>query len=409
MSISTSPTAAAAARLRAWWSHRQGLDGSLAGRPPAEVLERCGWARSVGGVGPYLTLHARAGTSRADADAAAARLEIHELPSARGCTYVLPASDFALGLTVGRASGDAELRVATKLGVTETEIEALCAAVLGALEDGGALDPEAIRAATGSASRSLGEEGKQKGLTTTLPVALGLLQARGEIRRVPVNGRLDQQRYAYVRWSPDPLAARHPSAEEAYTELARHFFRWVGPATMGELQWFSGLGVKAARQAAEPLGLMPMEQGSDRLLLPADVEAFRAFQPPAEPHYALVSSLDPIAATRRDLATLLDDADREHQVMVDAKARPMGGLSDLPSHAILDRGRLIGLWEFDPDAGSIAWATFGAKPTPALQAAVDAMEAFVRDELGDARSFSLDSPAKRRPRIEGLRTAGAGR
>ncbi|HEU4631572.1 MAG TPA: crosslink repair DNA glycosylase YcaQ family protein [Gemmatimonadaceae bacterium] len=404
MPVSTS-SAAAAAKLRAWWSHRQGLDGSLAGHPPAAVLERAGWARSVGGVGPYLTLHARAGTGRAEADAAVARLEIHELPSARGCTYVLPASDFALGLALGRASGDAERRVATKLGVTEPEIDALCDAVLRALDGGTPLEPEAIRAATGDASRSLGEAGKKKGLTTTLPVALGLLQARGEIRRVPVNGRLDQQRYAYVRWTPGPLGSDALSPEEAHTELARRFFRWVGPATLAEFQWFSGLGVKAARQAVEPLGLVPMAEGSDRLLLPEDVDAFHAFEPPAEPHYVLVSSLDPISATRRDVASLLDERDRERPVMVDAGRRPMGGLADLPSHAILDRGRLVGLWEFDPDEGAIVWATFGVKPTPALRAAIKATEAFVRDDLGDARAFSLDSPTKRRPRIEGLRGA----
>src|SRR6267378_2964502 len=37
-------------KLRAWWSHRQGLDGSLEGKSAAEVLGRVGWARSVGGV-----------------------------------------------------------------------------------------------------------------------------------------------------------------------------------------------------------------------------------------------------------------------------------------------------------------------------------------------------------------------
>ncbi|MBI2149411.1 MAG: hypothetical protein HYU27_02245 [Acidobacteria bacterium] len=41
-------------KLRAWWSHRQGLDGGLRGKTPGEVLNRSGWARSVGGVGPYL-------------------------------------------------------------------------------------------------------------------------------------------------------------------------------------------------------------------------------------------------------------------------------------------------------------------------------------------------------------------
>src|SRR6476620_4284693 len=138
------------ARLRAWWFHRQGLDGSLRGKTPAEVLERSGWSRSVGGVGPYITLFSRAGTTREDADAAAATRQIHELPTARGCTYVLPASDFALGLTVGREfSGD--MKQALKLGVTEKEIDKLCDGIVMALSKG-ALDPDGIREATGNAS-----------------------------------------------------------------------------------------------------------------------------------------------------------------------------------------------------------------------------------------------------------------
>src|ERR1700724_3633421 len=74
-------------KIRAWYAHRQGLDGSLEGKSAAEVLGRTGWARSVGGTGPYLTLFSRAGLSREKVDASVAKLEIYELPSARGCTY----------------------------------------------------------------------------------------------------------------------------------------------------------------------------------------------------------------------------------------------------------------------------------------------------------------------------------
>jgi hypothetical protein len=35
-------------------------------------------------------------------------------------------------------------------------------------------------------------------------------------------------------------------------------------------------------------------------------------------------------------------------------------------------------------------------------------EHFVRDQLGDARSFSLDSPKSREPKIKALRAASAG-
>src|SRR5206468_5202581 len=179
---------------------------------------------------------------------------------------------FALALRVGAEFADAPMKIAAKLGVTAKEIDKLSGLVLKALEKG-PLEPEAIRTATGKASRNLGEEGKKKGVTTTLPLALGRLQARGEIRRVPVNGRLDQQRYKYVRWTPSPLAKYAKSLGEAYTELARRFFRWVGPATVSEFQWFSSLGVKAAKEAVAQLGLVPANGAGDRLLSPDDIDA----------------------------------------------------------------------------------------------------------------------------------------
>jgi len=390
-------------KLRAWWFHRQGLDGSLRNATPAAVLERAGWARSVGGVGPYLTLFSRARTSRDEADAAATKLQIHELPAARGCTYVLPSGDFALGLKVGEDAAAAPMKVAAKVGVTEKEIAKLEQAVLDTLDRGGALDPDAIRDATGKASRNLGEEGRKKGVTTTLPLALGRLQARGEIRRVPVNGRLDQQRYKYTRWKPTPLAGYPASLSEAYGELARRYFKWVGPATMSEFQWFSSLGIKAAREVVAPLGLTTVPDAADRLFLPEDVEEWENFETPAEPCYALVSSLDSIAAARRDLISLLDGKDGTRAVIEDTKKKALGGLSDLPSHAILDRGRLIGLWEFDTEQRHIVWGTFGIKKNKQLSRVVDETEAYVRDQLGDARSFSLDSPKSRVGRIESIR------
>jgi len=389
-------------KLRAWWFHRQGLDGSLGRATPPQVLERAGWARSVGGVGPYLTLFSRARTSRQAADDAAARLQIHELPSARGCTYVLPARDFAVGLKVGEEAAAAPMKVATKLGVTEKEIVKLERAVLDALDGRDPMDPDAIRDATGKASRNLGDEGRKKGVTTTLPLALGRLQAKGEIRRVPVNGRLDQQRYRYARWTPSPLTAYGESLGNAYTDLARLYFGWVGPASLAEFQWFASLGMKAVKEAVAPLELTGAREAGDRLFLPQDVDAWETFEGPGEPCYALVSSLDSIAAARRNLSSLVDAKDQARPVLADTTEKPLGGLSDLPSHAIFDRGRLIGLWEYDADESRIAWCTFGVRKTKPLVAAVEEMEAFVRDQLGDARSFSLDSPKSRTKRIEAL-------
>ncbi|MCC7052773.1 MAG: winged helix DNA-binding domain-containing protein [Gemmatimonadaceae bacterium] len=389
-------------RIRAWWSHWQGLDGSLRTATPGEILTRTGWCRTVGGVSPYLACFARARLDRAAVDAALAAQEIHELPSVRGCTYALPAADYALGLALGEAAGDGDMAAARKLGVTDQEIDALCATILVALGSD-TLTPDALRDATGGASRSLGEAGKKKGVSTTLPLALGRLQATGDVRRVPLTGRLDTQRYAYARWSPNPRAGFTVSAEDQRRQLAAAYFRWIGPASLKEFQWFSGFGVAGSAKAVAPLELTPVTPGSDLLLPAADMAAFEAFVMPTSPQYALVGTLDTIVAARRNIAGLLEESDLSRLIIADKAERPLGLLADLPSHAVLDRGHLIGLWEYDTASSSIVCALFGRKPDKALKAEIEATEAFIRADLGDARAFSLDSPASRTTRIERLR------
>ncbi|MBV9611715.1 MAG: winged helix DNA-binding domain-containing protein [Acidobacteriaceae bacterium] len=390
-------------KLRAWWSHRQALDGRLSGQTAPRVLAETGWARSLGGVAPYLSLFSRAAISRETADAAVRALDIHELPAARRCTYVVPASDFGLALKLGQAVTGEE-QTASKLGVTPKEIAKLCDAVLSKLSSG-PLEPSELRDVLGSVVRNLGEQGKRKGLTTTLPVALGKLQSAGEIRRVPLNGRLDQQRYRYQLWRPNPLSNFNLSIEQCQVELARRFFSWIAPATLAEFQSFSGLGVKAGKAAVEPLQLEPLPDLKDRLLLPEQRDAWESFRIPKEPQYALVSSLDAIAERRRNVTDLVDSADLARKVPLEKGTAALGSLSDLPSHAILDRGRLIGLWEYDITAQSIVWILF-IKPDAALRNAVKRTEQFVRDQLGDARSVSLDTPKSRESKIAALR-AGA--
>ncbi|MBF9070129.1 DNA glycosylase AlkZ-like family protein [Streptacidiphilus fuscans] len=391
------------ARLRAWWAHRQGLDGSLSGADPATVLTRTGWARSVGGAAPYLGLFARAGLSREAVDAAVAALEIHELPSARGCTYVLPAADFALGLTLGAGAPEGELAAARKhLGVTDAEIDALRAAVLAALDSAQApLDPAAIKDAVGDAVRNLGEAGKKRGTATTLPLALGLLQASGEIRRSPVNGRLDQQRYGYVRWQAGPV-----DVADADVELARRYFAWAAPASLAHFRWFSGFTAARAKAAIAPLGLTPVAaaEGAELLLPPGLAEEFAAYRRPEKPHYALLAGIDGIHLLHRDLARLIDPADTERPVPGAKAGRVFGSDADPQCHIVVDRGRIVGFWEYDTERSELVHQLF-VPLDAALDDALTSTEAFVRDQLGDARGFSLDSPKSRAPKIAAMREA----
>ena len=181
-------------------------------------------------------------------------------------------------------------------------------------------------------------------------------------------------------------------------ELAGRYFQWTGPATVAEFQWFSALSGKAAKLAVEPLRLETLD--GERLILPEHREAFEAFQVPRTPQYVLVGGIDGICLLRRNLQSLLDAADAGHPLLQSSGK----GVLDLPDHGIFDRGRLVGLWEYDPGTQSIAWSSFIPR-NPDLAKAVERMEVFVRDQLEDARSFSLDSPKSRIPRIEALRRA----
>ncbi|MFJ1796137.1 DNA glycosylase AlkZ-like family protein [Kitasatospora griseola] len=386
-----------AAKLRAWWAHRQWLDGGAhRGASPAEVLAATGWARSVGGTAPYLGLFARAGLGRAAVDAALAAVEVQELPAARGCTYVLPAEDFALGLAAGAGVAEAEIATAVRhLGVTRDEVEQLCLTVSELLSDTEPLGSQQIRAAAGPAARPLGEAGRKRGVSTTLPLALGLLQARGLIRQVPVNGRLDQQRYGYLRWD----RAVHGEA----ADLARRYFAWAAPASVRHFRWFSGFNAATAKAALAPLELTRLPGGE--LLMPAELlDEWTAFTVPEQPAYALVAGIDGLHLLHRDLARLVDERDAGRLAPASRTGRSFGSESDPSTHLVVDRGRIVGFWEYDPEQRELVHQLF-VPMDAALRARIDAVETFVREELGDARSFGLDTPKSRAPKLAALRLA----
>ncbi|MFB8369100.1 DNA glycosylase AlkZ-like family protein [Pseudarthrobacter sp. NPDC055928] len=405
-SASLSPQAPPAERLtpellRAWAWHKQGLDGTLLGAEAADVLATAGWARSVGGANPYLTLFARAGTSREQADADVLSLKIHELPAARGCTYVLGHEDFAWGLQIGRDAAVAPFRVLARMGVERGEITLLEEQILHALaEAGGPLDPKQLKDLLGDSVRNLGEEGKKKGAATTLPTALGLLQADGRIRRVPVNGRLDQQRYAYTLWGLPPTSMND---DEARALLLERYLGWTGGATFKQSQWFTGFTMAHTKAGLAAVGAVevPAADGEVLWMLPDDVERLAAFDAPAEEQIQLLAGTDSLVLLRRNSADMIAEQDKDKQLLGSTLALQ----ADLPDHPILDRGRIIGLWQYDPGKARIAYWLFDG-PTPAATQRIAEVEAWIRDELGDFRSFSLDSPASRQDRIDALDAAG---
>lgn len=384
------------ATRRAWSWHKQGLDGSLAGSAAATVLNRAGWARSVGGANPYMTLFARAGIRREQADADVAALLIHELPTARGCTYVLGALDFPWALSLGRGAAEATVKILDKLGVERGEVDALQAQTLEILRDAKSpLDPQQLKGLLGDAVRSLGEAGKKKGASTTLPTVLGLLQADGRIRRVPVNGRLDQQRYAYTAWDLSPV---QESVEDARAMLMENYLAWTGGATFKLTQWFTSFTVAQTKSALVASGAVESPDGL--WMLPADISEAADFQVPREEQIQLLAGSDSLFLLRRNAVDHIAEEDQGRQIL----SATLALQADLPDHPIVDRGRIIGLWQYDPGRERIAHWLFNP-PTPAVTQRIGEVEEFIREDLGDFRSFSLDSPSSRQKRIDALDAA----
>ena len=66
--------------------------------------------------------------------------------------------------------------------------------------------------------------------------------------------------------------------------------------------------------------------------------------------------------------------------------KPIGELSGLTNHVILDRGRIIGLWEYDTATGSIM------KKDKSLQDEVARTEKYVREQTRRCAFVQLRQP-----------------
>ncbi len=388
-------------KIRAYLAHRQGLL-EFSTKSNREVLSHVGWVRSVGGHNIYIALHSRNGSTKAQAEQDAKNHQIYEFASARGCTYFLPCDDFQVGIKAGQGFNDASaIRTAkTKLGFTDEDLAKLKAGIVGALKNG-ALDTNGIKKELGDLVVNFGEAGKKIGQTTSLSLGLLSLQAEAQIRRVPKGWTLEAQSYEYELFRDAPIVDDSYPKDQAYADLAHRYWDWIGLASLAHFQWFSGLGVGAAKKATEGLNLVHVE-GTD-LLIHADNEAdYRNFEAPKNPSYRLLTALDSLFLLRREVESLFDPMDLAGNGENEKRGGGLVASNDLRNHAIVDRGRIVGLWEYETSSQSLETALF-VPMNDELESEIRRTEAFIRDELGDCRSFSLDSPKSRQATIDQLR------
>lgn len=382
----------------------QGLDvysmAESAATAESHLIQQ-GWIRGVGSCTPYFHFRSRAGLSRTQTDQAVSNLEILELPAARACTYIVPRPHFAIALALAQHPAD-EPKMETgerKLGFTWEQIESLKAAVLDALADGPA-DPRQLKEALGGRVKSYTPEGKRYGITTDLPGAIRRLQIEGKIRRIPADGRLDNDRYSYALWEENPLAGFDLDKRGLQAKVASLYFDWIGPATLEEFAWFTGFSKRDAKAAMESNNLVEWQPGY--FAFQTHLDAMGQFEASSHSNPHFLTSLDNLILLTRNLTLHLDQEDKNRDMMGDGKPVSGGSLTDLSNHGIFDRGRLIGEWAYDePNQEVVYTAWAGDKDLIARRAAET--QAFIQEQLGDARSFTLDSPKSRQARINWLR------
>ena len=402
----TAPTPAASLtlsleRARAHWWQRQGLAVPVKGKVD-EVVAATGWPRTLGGSDVYLALRARVpGMARATLDQAVESGRLQVIPAVRGCIYLVPRAEVPLVLRVAeeqyRRRTEREL---LKVGVKEDELVALGNEVVKALRKG-ALSPDALRKALPEgAVRNLGEKGKKLGMSSPLPTALRYLEFEGKVERTLEGGRLDSERYDWRLPAKNPFAgAKVPSDPVARNAvIARRFFESAGPATLRELSSWTALAQKDARLAMDRLPLAPVTiEGypEEAFVLEEEFPALRGPAPAAKA-LSFLPFEDNFIVLHGGPRLFVDPRHHGRTIPVWGTTRgtTLGDATHMSMRTLVDGARVAGLWEYDPDAKQIVFGTFDPLP-PARRKVVEAQAAdlsrFLREEIGHARSFVLDT------------------
>lgn len=395
------------------WYRKQGLAAPVDGGP-AEVVSSTGWPRTLGGVDVYLAVRARIpGMKRAELDGAVASGKLRVLPAVRGCMYLVPSSHAAVVLRFAeeqyRRRSDREL---DKVGVSQKEIDQLSSAVLSALKRH-PMTPDQIRKALPEGTiRNLGEKGKKVGISSPLPSALRHLEFAGKVERVPENGRLDSERYAWGIPKKSPFAAAKvpPTANARNAVLLDALLRFASPVSTADAASWTGLSRRDVVAAFEelPVARVAVDAYADETWvfedeLPALGAKGRAPNAPA-----LLPFEDNFVVLHGGPSRVTDV--RHHGIGIpvwgSTKGTTIGDARHVSSRPLLFGDRLVGFWEFDPESSRVVFGTFEtptASQKKAIQALAEDQARFLREDMGHAKSFSLDTEADMRKRAAWLR------
>jgi DNA glycosylase AlkZ-like len=300
----------------------------------AEVVRDAGWIHTAGGTGVDLSLHAR--TSQRGLD------DVFELPAVRDSMMLVYRDDVSLALAAGRRVFFDRLR---KVEADTREIDRTAGRIAQLLGEE-TMSIDQIRAEV--PSRSLGEAGRQLGLTSTLVVALRVAQLNGLIVRAGEN-----------RYRRAPFEIRE--IENIDRELAKRFVEWASPTNADEFSAWAGISKRAAKSALDGLNVAPPA--------PAAPAAQSIFFLPFRDNYTWFHRLEPT---------------HHHTIVVDRE--------------------VAGWFEFDGER--LVWRMKSGKRPLDVARVAEEVETFIRGELGDLRHYAADNEKNRAARLAFVRGGG---
>lgn len=270
--------------------------------PITDVIARLVGLHATDPATPYLSLWARCpGFMTADLE-----LELYQKRSAvrhlamRRTLWMVTTDDLPMIQSVASDRvADRECRRLTadvyKAGVTtdgERWLETAAAAVLSYLSQHGPTSSSELRAGLPELAGTYDPApGKRWGGSVPLaPRVLTVLSARGDIVRGPNDGAWTTSRPRWIT-KADWLTGLDEQIPEpaARAELTRRWLQTFGPATVGDIRWWFGTTLTAARKALADIGAVEVDlHGALGYALPGDLDP----EPGAPPWCALLPGLD---------------------------------------------------------------------------------------------------------------------
>jgi hypothetical protein len=376
----------------------------------ADLSERTGWPRALGGVDALIALSARRpGLDHAEVtrEVEAGRLTVG--PAVRNCVHVLPADHHALALAeAGEHWSHSAGREHAAAGIRDGELDEVGDAVLDLLGDAGDLlttDQLRARLPVGLV-RSLGPEGHKYGLSSTLPPALRMLEIRDRVRRRPVDGRIDREHYRWQR-TVTPVTDDSPTGVRR-ARLAGLFARFTGPFTVRDLAAWLSIAQRDARAAVDHAGLAAVEvEGLGTAWIdPADVDDLCSAE--VDPRSVHLLGFEDLALVAHQPVAWFDES--HHQLRLPVWGRgthTLGGANHVAMRTVLVGDRMAGFWAWDPDAAAVEVGLLDRLDAAAqaeVGRAAEATTEFLRAGPGHARMTGNDGEGTERARLEALRS-----